>query len=138
MKASFAFLLLCTVRRHWPDFVKVATEANEKLVKLYGAGGYRGAESFGTGVIVSPQGHIHAARRSSMAANCATLPDSRKYAFKIKMIEPAAMRPFSSSSRRIAAGASILRRPRVGRVDEGGTGHAGGVSNMYKVAGATR
>jgi serine protease Do len=72
-------------------YVKVATEANEKLVKLDGAGGYRGAESFGTGVIVSPQGHILTAAAPFLDGRELRLhlPDGRKMAFKIKMIEPA-------------------------------------------------
>src|SRR5262245_54782624 len=70
---------------------KVATEANEKLVKLFGAGGYRGAESFGTGILVSPQGHILTAAAPFLDGRELRLhlPDGRKYPFKVKMIEPA-------------------------------------------------
>jgi serine protease Do len=72
-------------------YVKVAEAANEKLVKLFGAGGYRGAESFGTGVIVSPQGHILTAAAPVLDGRELRLhlPDGRKYPFKIKVIEPA-------------------------------------------------
>src|SRR5207248_2684903 len=79
-----------TVRGADP-YDKVATEANEKLVKLFGAGGYRGAESFGTGIIVSPQGHILTAAAPFLDGRELRLhlPDGRKYAFKVKMIEPA-------------------------------------------------
>jgi S1-C subfamily serine protease len=70
---------------------KVALEANEKLVKLFGAGGYRGAESFGTGIIVSPQGHILTAAAPFLDGRELRLhlPDGRKYPFKVKRIEPA-------------------------------------------------
>jgi serine protease Do len=70
---------------------KVALEANEKLVKLFGAGGYRGAESFGTGVIVSPQGHILTAAAPFLDGRELRLhlPDGRKYPYKVKRIEPA-------------------------------------------------
>jgi len=37
---------------------KVAREANQKLVKLYGAGGFKGLPSYGTGILVSPDGYI--------------------------------------------------------------------------------
>ena len=69
---------------------KVAVEANEKLVKLFGAGGYRGAESFGTGIIVSPQGHVLTAAAPFLDGRELRLhlPDGRKYAFKVKAIEP--------------------------------------------------
>jgi serine protease Do len=69
---------------------KVALAANEKLVKLFGAGGYRGAESFGTGILVSPEGHILTAAASFLDGRELRLhlPDGRKYPFKVVMIEP--------------------------------------------------
>lgn len=36
----------------------LAEQANRKVVKLYGGGGYRGLASYGSGVIVSPEGHV--------------------------------------------------------------------------------
>ncbi len=68
---------------------KVAVSANEKLVKLFGAGGYRGAESYGTGIIVSPQGHILTAAAPFLDGRELRLhlPDGRKYQFKVKLIE---------------------------------------------------
>src|SRR5277367_4690250 len=36
----------------------VVTEVNKKMVKLFGAGGFKGLPSYGTGIIVSPKGHI--------------------------------------------------------------------------------
>src|SRR5688500_13389595 len=69
---------------------QVAVAANEKLVKLFGAGGYRGAESFGTGIIVSPKGHILTAAAPFLDGRELRrhLPDGRKYPFKVKVIEP--------------------------------------------------
>src|SRR5262245_22876467 len=71
-------------------YVQVATAANEKLVKLFGAGGYRGAESFGTGIVVSPQGHILTCAAPFLDGRELRLhlPDGRKYALKVKIIEP--------------------------------------------------
>lgn len=88
-----ALLLLAAApaARATDPYDKVATAANEKLVKLFGAGGYRGAESFGTGVIVSPQGHILTAAAPFLDGRELRLhlPDGRKYPFKVKVIEPA-------------------------------------------------
>ncbi len=36
----------------------VAMEVNKKLVKIYGAGGFKGLPSYGSGIMVSPKGHI--------------------------------------------------------------------------------
>jgi serine protease Do len=40
------------------SFAKTAKQVNEKVVKLFGAGGIRGLPSYGTGVLVSPDGYI--------------------------------------------------------------------------------
>jgi len=40
------------------SFSKVAEEVNKKLVKLFGAGGFKGLESYGTGVLIDKEGHI--------------------------------------------------------------------------------
>lgn len=39
-------------------FTPVAEQVNRKMVKLFGAGGFKGLPSYGTGVLVSPDGHI--------------------------------------------------------------------------------
>jgi serine protease Do len=69
---------------------KVIGEVNDKLVKLFGAGGFRGAESFGTGIIVSPDGHILTAASPFLQGTQLTLhlPDGRKCKYKVKLIEP--------------------------------------------------
>src|SRR4051794_38065716 len=36
----------------------VVREVNKKMVKLYGAGGFKGLPSYGTGILVSPDGYI--------------------------------------------------------------------------------
>jgi serine protease Do len=40
------------------SYAKVAEEVNQKMVKLFGAGGFRGLESYGTGVIIDKEGHL--------------------------------------------------------------------------------
>ncbi|OWK44306.1 S1C family serine protease [Fimbriiglobus ruber] len=39
-------------------FNKVSDEVNQKLVKLFGSGGFRGIANYGTGIVVSPDGYI--------------------------------------------------------------------------------
>ena len=39
-------------------FSKTADEVNTRTVKLFGSGGFRGVANYGTGVLVSPDGHI--------------------------------------------------------------------------------
>ena len=83
-------LLAAPAARATDPYVQVATSANEKLVKLFGAGGYRGAESFGTGILVSKEGYIVTAAAPFLDGRELRLhlPDGRKYPFKIKVIEP--------------------------------------------------
>src|SRR5215213_1390862 len=87
---ALALLALAAGARAQQPYDKVAVEANEKLAKLFGAGGYRGAESFGTGIFVSPKGHILTAAAPFLDGRELRLhlPDGRKYPFKVKVIEP--------------------------------------------------
>src|SRR5262245_44930799 len=39
-------------------FAVVADAVNQKVVKLYGSGGFQSLAAYGTGVLVSPNGHI--------------------------------------------------------------------------------
>ncbi len=56
--ALAAILTLTGVAAAQAPFAKVSDEVNKKLVKLYGAGGFRSLTSYGTGVIVSADGYI--------------------------------------------------------------------------------
>jgi len=87
--SAVCLLAAIPAARATEPYDKVAVSANEKLVKLFGAGGYRGAESFGTGIIVSPQGHILTAAAPFLDGRELRLhlPDGRKYQFKVKLIE---------------------------------------------------
>jgi serine protease Do len=87
----FALVLIAAPAARATDpYDKVAAAANEKLVKLFGAGGFRGAESFGTGIIVSPHGHILTVAAPLLDGRDLRLhlPDGRKYPYKVKVIEP--------------------------------------------------
>src|SRR5262249_29433546 len=52
------FALMPEPARTDQSFSKVADEVNQKLVKLFGAGGIRGLPSYGTGVLISKDGYI--------------------------------------------------------------------------------
>ena len=40
------------------SFTVTAAKVNPKLVKLFGAGGFKGLPSYGTGILISPKGYI--------------------------------------------------------------------------------
>jgi S1-C subfamily serine protease len=57
--AVLAVVLLFTVQARAEDsFATVFNQVNKKVVKLFGAGGFQGLAAYGTGVLVSPDGHI--------------------------------------------------------------------------------
>lgn len=71
-------------------FGAVAQEINRKLVKLYGSGGYRGLPAYGTGILVSPKGHIltvanHILDTQDLRVH---LHDGRRFRAKVVVIEP--------------------------------------------------
>ena len=53
---SFAALALMAGPGRADDdsFARVANEVNAKMVKLFGSGGFKGLEAYGTGLLVSP------------------------------------------------------------------------------------
>jgi serine protease Do len=51
-------LLASTPARADVSFAEVARQVNPKVVKVFGAGGFRGITAYCTGVLVSPEGHI--------------------------------------------------------------------------------
>ena len=50
--------LIAATARADDSFAPLAEQVNSKLVKLFGAGGVRGLASYGTGVVVSPDGYV--------------------------------------------------------------------------------
>jgi serine protease Do len=84
-------LLLIVLASHaQQSFTSVATEVNKKLVKLFGAGGFKGLPSYGTGILVSPRGYIltvnnHILSISDLQAH---LYDGRSYPAKVVAKEP--------------------------------------------------
>src|SRR5437867_3512756 len=69
---------------------KVAGEVNKKLVKLFGAGGFKGLPSYGTGIVVSPKGHILTVNNHILATSDLRchLHDGRFFHCKILFKEP--------------------------------------------------
>jgi len=56
--AVAALLLLAAPGRSQDQFGKVAEQVNRKMVKIFGAGGFKGLVSYGTGLVVSPNGFV--------------------------------------------------------------------------------
>ena len=71
-------------------FTSVANDVNKKLVKLFGAGGFKGLPSYGTGILVSSNGYIltvnnHILSTSDLRVH---LYDGRFYHAKVVAKEP--------------------------------------------------
>src|SRR5579883_127020 len=72
------------------SFAQVSDKVNPKLVKLFGAGGFRGLQSYGTGILVSPDGYIltinsHILNTQDLRVHMA---DGTHYHGKVVAIEP--------------------------------------------------
>lgn len=71
-------------------FKDTAAEVNQKLVKLYGSGGYAGLPAYGTGILISPKGMIltvanHLLDTQDLRVH---LYDGTRYHAKVVVIEP--------------------------------------------------
>ena len=71
-------------------FADVADQVNKKLVKLFGSGGFRGLASYGSGVLISPDGYIltiasHLIETQDLRVH---LSDGRRYQAKVIVSEP--------------------------------------------------
>ena len=57
--AAFVFTSLTPfLRGDDASFAAVAKDVNRKMVKIFGAGGFRGVNAYCTGVLISPDGYI--------------------------------------------------------------------------------
>ncbi|MEO2090071.1 MAG: hypothetical protein ABGY75_11315, partial [Gemmataceae bacterium] len=54
----FALLLPPAVAPAADPFVTVTEQTNRKVVKVFGAGGFRGAPNYSTGTLISEDGHF--------------------------------------------------------------------------------
>src|SRR5262249_58557590 len=72
------------------SFAATAEQVNKKVVKLYGSGGFQGLASYGTGVLVSPEGHVltvasHLLDTQDLRVH---LYDGRRLHAKVVVVEP--------------------------------------------------
>ena len=74
-------LALCPTRAMGSDVTAVSVDAASRVVKLYGAGGIRGLESYQTGILVSPSGHILTVLSTAIDSEVidCVLDDGRRY-----------------------------------------------------------
>ncbi len=72
------------------SFAAVADDVNQKLVKVFGSGGYRGLASYGTGLLVSSDGLILtvASQMLDTPDLRVHLPDGRRYHAQVIATEP--------------------------------------------------
>jgi S1-C subfamily serine protease len=85
-----AALLTATTARAEDSFAQVCDKVNPKLVKLFGAGGFKGLQSYGSGIVVSPDGYIltinsHILDTQDLRVH---LADGTHYHAKVVAIEP--------------------------------------------------
>jgi serine protease Do len=72
------------------SFTDVARRVNPKMVKLFGAGGFKGLPAYGTGILVSPQGHILTVNNHLLATTDLKihLADGRAFLVRVVSREP--------------------------------------------------
>jgi S1-C subfamily serine protease len=68
----------------------VIAQVQPKIVKIYGAGGFRGMEGYQSGILISPEGHILTAFSYVLDTDSitATLNDGRKFEAKLLGADP--------------------------------------------------
>ena len=71
-------------------FHEVAEKVNQKLVKLFGAGGFRGIANYGTGILISPDGHILTCASQMLESSeiVVHLSDGRRMRAGVLVVEP--------------------------------------------------
>lgn len=72
------------------SFAGVTDEVNSKLVKIFGAGGYRGVPSYGTGILISADGYILTVASQMLETEDLRihLPTGERYYAQIVAAEP--------------------------------------------------
>src|SRR5262249_37944125 len=88
--AAVATLFLTVSARADDSFARAAEEVNNKLVKIFGAGGYRGIPAYGTGVLVSAAGHVLTVASQMLETQDLRvhLPGGERYHAQIVATEP--------------------------------------------------
>lgn len=88
---SLAWIALASATTQAAEpFHKVVDTVNEKMVKLFGAGGFRGVTNYGSGVLISPDGHILTAASQLLDTSelIVHLYDGRRMRAAVLVIEP--------------------------------------------------
>ncbi|MEX0711264.1 MAG: trypsin-like peptidase domain-containing protein, partial [Pirellulales bacterium] len=64
-----------------PSFAGVIQEVQPKIVKIFGAGGFRGLEAYQSGFLISPEGHLLTAYSYVLDSDviAVTLDDGRRF-----------------------------------------------------------
>ncbi len=86
-----AALLLCPLTlRADPSMAEVAAQVQPKMVKVFGSGGVRGVPHYGTGILVSPDGHVLTVYSVMLDTPDLRvhLPDGRRFHAKVVATEP--------------------------------------------------
>jgi serine protease Do len=73
-----------------PSMAQVSAEVQPKMAKVFGSGGVRGVPHYGTGILVSPDGHILSAYSAMLDTPDLRihLPDGRRFHAKVVSTEP--------------------------------------------------
>src|SRR5438128_2155730 len=87
----FAVAVFASAAPAQESVAKVAAEVNQKMVKLFGIGGFKGLPSYGTGILVSGEGHILTVNNHILInpGILVHLYDGRQYQAKVLFREPA-------------------------------------------------
>ena len=81
---------MSSARAASPSFAEVIRQTQPKLAKIYGAGGYRGLESYQSGFVISPEGHVLTVWSYVLDTDyiTVTLHDGRKFDAKLVAADP--------------------------------------------------
>lgn len=88
--ALLSAVALAAVAPAADPFDKLAVSVNEKVVKIFGAGGFRGATNYSTGIVVSKAGHILTIASQTLDTSELVLhmPNGQKMKAKVIVTEP--------------------------------------------------
>src|SRR5438067_8837208 len=90
LAALLAACLWAAPARADESFAEVAQDVNNKMVKLFGSGGFRGLAAYGTGVLVSADGYVLTVATPMLDTRDLRvhLSDGRRYHAKVVVQEP--------------------------------------------------
>lgn len=73
-----------------PSLAAVVEQVNQRMVKIYGSGGFRGLNSYGSGILVSADGHVLTAASPTLDTSGLNvhLSDGRRLPAKVLVTEP--------------------------------------------------